>query len=126
MHKCITRSAFRARVWVIRYNEQGPDGLINIPSPGAPPKLDDTQKAFLRRIVEEGPIPAIHGVVRWRACDLIMRLHDEFGLSVSADTIYGVLKNLGFSHVSARPTAYMQNAEAMDAFKKTSPSVWRK
>jgi transposase len=65
------------RDWVIRYNEQGPDGLINIPSPGAPPKLDDTQKAFLRRIVEVGPIPAIHGVVRWRACDLIMRLHDE-------------------------------------------------
>ena len=31
------------RDWVIRYNEQGPDGLINIPSPGAPPKLDDTK-----------------------------------------------------------------------------------
>jgi len=28
--------------------------------------------------------------------------------------------------VSARPKAYKQNAEAMDAFKKTSPSVWRK
>ena len=26
--------------------------------------------------MDEGPIPAIHGVVRWRACDLIMRLHD--------------------------------------------------
>ena len=52
------------RDWVIRYNEQGPDGLINIPSPGAPPKLDDTHKAFLRRLVDEGPIPAIHGVVR--------------------------------------------------------------
>ena len=75
------------RDWVIRYNEQGPDGLINIPSPGAPPKLDDTHKAFLRRLVDEGPIPAIHGVVRWRACDLIVRLHDEFGLSVSDDTI---------------------------------------
>jgi hypothetical protein len=69
---------------------------------------------------------AIHGVVRWRACDLIMRLHVEFGLSVSDDTIYRALKNLGFSHVSARPKAYKQNAEAMDAFKKTSPSVWRK
>ena len=62
------------RDWVIRFNEQGPDGLINIPSPGAPPKLDDTHRAFLARIVEEGPIPAVHGVVRWRACDLIMRL----------------------------------------------------
>src|SRR3954464_2266249 len=32
------RQTLRDRV--IRYNEQGPDGLINIPSPGAPPKLD--------------------------------------------------------------------------------------
>jgi transposase len=114
------------RDWVIRFNEQGPDGLINIPSPGVPPKLNSRHKAFLARIVEEGPIPAIHGVVRWRACDLIMRLYEEFGLSVSDDTIYRALKNLGFSHMSARPKAYKQNAEAMDAFKKTSPSVWRK
>jgi transposase len=35
------------RHWVIRFNEQGPDGLINIPSPGVPPKLDATHKAFL-------------------------------------------------------------------------------
>src|SRR5262245_38087702 len=28
------------RDWVIRFNEQGPDGLINIPSPGVPPKLN--------------------------------------------------------------------------------------
>ena len=65
-------------------------------------------------------------MVRWRACDLIMRLYEEFGLSVSDDTIYRALKKLGFSHMSARPKAYKQNAEAMDAFKKTSPSVWRK
>src|SRR6516165_4747924 len=114
------------RDWVIRFNEQGADGLINIPSPGVPPKLNSRHKAFLARIVEEGPIPAIHGVVRWRACDLIMRRYEEFGLSVSDDTIYRALKKLGFSHMSARPKAYKQNAEAMDAFKKTSPSVRRK
>ena len=91
-----------------------------------PAKLNAIHKAFLARIVEEGPIAAIHGVVRWRACDLIMRLYEEFGLSVSDDTIYRALKKLGFSHVSARPKAYKQNAEAMDAFKKTLPSVWRK
>src|SRR5262249_50233559 len=118
------------RDWVIRFNEQGPDGLINIPSPGVPPKLNSRHKAFLARIVDEGPIPAIHCVVHWRgggwACDRIMRLYEESGLSVSGDTIYRALKNLGFSHVSARPKAYKQNAEAVDAFKKTSPSVWRK
>src|SRR6266550_5019832 len=87
------------RDWVIRFNAQGPDGLINIPSPGVPP-----YRAFLARIAKEGPIPAVHGVVRWRACDLIMRLCEEYALSVSDDTIYRALKDLGFSHVSARPT----------------------
>ena len=72
---------------MIRFNEQGADGLINIPSPGIPPKLNAIHKAFLARIVEEGPIAAIHGVVRWRASDLIKRLYEEFGLSVSDDTI---------------------------------------
>jgi transposase len=91
-----------------------------------PPKLGKKHRAFLLRLVEEGPIPAIHGVVRWRACDLIMLLHEEFGLSVSDDTIYRALKDLDFSHVSARPKAYRQDAEAMDTFKKTLPYALRK
>src|SRR3982074_873589 len=114
------------RDWVIRFNEQGRDGLINIPSPGVPPKLDGRHRALLARLVEEGPIPAVHGVVRWRACDLIMRLYEEFALSVSDDTIYRALKDLGFSHLSARPKAYKQDAETLTAFKKTSPYAWRK
>jgi transposase len=69
------------RDWVMRFNEQGPDGLINIPSPGVPPKLGKKHRAFLLRLVEQGSIPAVHGVVRWRACDLIMRsgLAGQFG-----------------------------------------------
>jgi len=114
------------RDWVLRFNEQGPDGLINIPSPGVPPKLGKKHRAFLARLVEEGPIPAVHGVVRWRACDLIMRVYEEFRLSVSDDTIYRALKDLGFSHVSARPKAYKQDPDAIEAFKKTLPTAWRK
>src|SRR6201988_2643788 len=76
------------RDWVIRFNEQGPDGLINIPSPGVSPKLGKKHRAFLARLVEEGPIPAVHGVVRWRACGLVMRLHGEVVLLGSDDTVY--------------------------------------
>jgi transposase len=114
------------RDWVIRFNEQGPEGLINIPSPGVPPKLGKKHRAFLVRLVETGPIPAVHGVVRWRACDLIMQLYEEFGLSVSDDTIYRTLKDLGFSHVSARPKPFKQDPDAIEAFKKTLPPAWRK
>ena len=42
------------RDWVIRFTAQGPDGLINIPAPGAPAKLNKGHRAFLARIVDEG------------------------------------------------------------------------
>src|SRR3989440_1419715 len=46
------------RGWGIRVNEQRPDGLINIPSSGVPPKLHDKHPALLAPIVKEGAIPA--------------------------------------------------------------------
>jgi transposase len=55
-----------------------------------------------------------------------MRLHEEFGISVSDNSIYRALKDLGFSHLSARPKAYKQDPEAVEAFKKTSLHAWRK
>lgn len=42
------------RDWVIRFNEQGPDGLTNKPSPGAPGKLTQEHKAFLARLLRKG------------------------------------------------------------------------
>ena len=111
------------RDWVIRFNDQGPDGLINEASPGAPGKLTQkNERAFLARLVEEGQVPAVHGVVRWRACDLIMRLYEEFGLSVSDDTIYRALKDLGFSHVSARPRAYKTGPRSYGGVQKNFPA----
>ncbi len=52
---------------MIRFNEQGPDGLVNESSPGALGKLIDKHEAFLARLVEEGPIPAMSITRRDRA-----------------------------------------------------------
>ena|SRR5690348_2147632 len=41
------------RDWVIRFNARGPEGLLNIPSPGVPPKLEAEHRVFLSRVVEE-------------------------------------------------------------------------
>jgi putative transposase len=43
--------------WAHRYNERGPEGLINAKAPGPRPKLSPEQKQELKRIVEAGPDP---------------------------------------------------------------------
>jgi hypothetical protein len=58
------------RDWVLRFNAEGPRGLLNGKAPGTPNIVDDSQRQALRHIVEGGPMPAIHGVVRWRLIDL--------------------------------------------------------
>jgi hypothetical protein len=57
------------RDWVIRFNARGPSGLINGKAPGNQGKLSDVHRQALAKIVESGPIPAVHGVVRWRRKD---------------------------------------------------------
>ena len=52
------------RDWVLRFNARGPDGLLDGKSPGQPSKLNDTQRQAIARMIESGPIPAVHGVVR--------------------------------------------------------------
>ena len=51
---------------VVRFNADGPDGVLDGKDPGKRSLLDDAQRRELVEIVERGPIPAIHGVVRWR------------------------------------------------------------
>jgi transposase len=54
------------RDWVHRFNQYGPEGLIDIKPPGRPSKLSEDQKEALKQLVETGPDPATDGVVRWR------------------------------------------------------------
>jgi transposase len=57
------------RDWVLRFNGRGPDALVNGKSPGQPSKLNDLQRQAIADRIERGPIPAVHGVVRWRLID---------------------------------------------------------
>jgi len=105
------------RDWVIRFNEEGPDGLIDRKAAGPKRKLTDDRRRALAEIVEQGPIPAIHGVVRWRRCDLAQWLWDEFGVSIEESTVGRELKALGFAKLSARPRHHAQNEFAAEVFK---------
>lgn len=71
------------RDWVVKFNAVGPEGLIDRKIPGRRSKLDETHRDALRRIIESGPMPAIHGVVRWRLVDLVQWIFEEFRISLS-------------------------------------------
>ena len=114
------------RDWVLRFNARGPEGLIDGKAPGNARKLDDAQRQALADIVERGPIPAIHEVVRWRRCDLAQWIWEEFGISLSEATVGRELRALGFRKISARPRHHAQNELAIDDFKKISPPSWRR
>ena len=114
------------RDWVLRFNARGPAGLIDGKAPGNASKLDDAQRRALADIVERGPIPAIHEVVRWRLADLAQWIWEEFGISLSETTVGREVKALGFAKISARPRHYAQNELAIADFKKDFRPNWKR
>jgi Transposase and inactivated derivatives len=46
------------RDWVLKFNADGPAGLIDRKAPGQPPRLNDAHRTTLAAIIESGPIPA--------------------------------------------------------------------
>src|SRR6516164_6405014 len=51
------------RDWVVKFNAHGPDGLVDQKAPGQASRLNDAHRAALAKAIDEGPMPAIHGVV---------------------------------------------------------------
>ena len=80
----------------------------------------------LRTLVEQGPMPAAHGVVRWRLVDLAQILFEDHGVSVSEQTLSRAMRAMGYVKLSARPRHHAQDPDAIPAFKKPSPTAWRK
>ncbi len=114
------------RDWVLRFNEGGPDGLATRKAPGRASILNDEQRARLAEIVEAGPVPAAHGVVRWRLVDLAQWVWDEFALSVTRHTLGRELRAMGYRKLSARPRHRGQKPDDIVDFKKASLPVWRR
>jgi putative transposase len=114
------------RDWVLRFNAQGPEGLLDRKPPGQPSKLNDGQRQAITQIIESGPIPAVHGVVRWRLIDLAQWIFEEFRITIAKQTLSRELRAMGYRKLSARPRHHAQAAGAIEDFKKTSPRVWTK
>ena len=106
------------RDWVLKFNAHGPDGLIDRKPPGQAPRVNDTHRAALAAIIESGPIPAVHGVVRWRIIDLCQWIYEEFRVVAAKQTLSRELRAMGYRKLSARPRHHAQAEGAIEDFKK--------
>lgn len=114
------------RDWVLKFNAHGPSGLIAGKAPGQTPRLTAEHRAALAGMIEDGPIPAVHGVVRWRLVDLCQWMFEEYRVVVSPQTMSREVRAMDYRKLSARPKHHAQGANAIEDFKKAFPWSWRK
>ena len=112
------------RDWVLRFNTQVPAELIDRTAPGKQAKLNAGQRRALAEVVEQGPVPSVHGVVRWRLKVLAHWIFEESGISLDETTVGRELKGPGFRKLSARLRHHAQNECSIEDFKKVSPPSW--
>src|SRR5262249_43747896 len=84
------------------------------------------QRQAIAGMIESGPIPAVHGVVRWRLIDLAQWIFEEFRITIAKQTLSRELRAMGYRKLSARPRHHAQAEGAIEDFKKTAPGPWRK
>src|ERR1700704_3024680 len=112
------------RDWVLRFNARGPDGLLDGKSPGQPSRLNYAQRQAIVLMIENGPIPAVHGVVRWRLVDLAQWIFEEFRITIAKQTLSRELRAMGYRKLSARPRHHAQAEGVIEDFKKASRRAW--
>jgi Winged helix-turn helix len=57
-------------------------------------------------MIENGPIPAIHGVMRWRLVDLCQWVFEEFRIHIAPQTMSRELHAMDYRKLFARPRHY--------------------
>lgn len=106
------------RDWVIRFNDQGVDGLRDLPRSGRPAWLSEGQQATLKAIVLRGPNPERDGVSAWRAIDLCRVVEERFGVRYREGGMLRLLHALDLSWQKTRPRHPNADPMARERFKK--------
>ncbi len=114
------------RDWVHRFNAEGVDGLKDRHAGGIPRALSAKHTAWVISMVEMGPLPEVHGLVRWRVQDLCDLVFEEFAVTIKSTAMRRVLKEQGYANLTARPVGRGQSPSAIETFKKTGQASWQK
>jgi len=85
-----TNSALRK--WVQRFAQQGPQGLVDRPRPGRPPKVTCELEKHLNRLVDQDPLE--HGSIysQWSCRELATVLAQQTGVHLGRESVRCLLK----------------------------------
>src|SRR5919204_1283154 len=80
------------RKWVHRFAHQGPQGLVDRPRPGRPPKVTCELEQHLQRLIDQAPLE--HGSLHapWSCRALATALARETGLHLGRESVREVVK----------------------------------
>src|SRR2546423_3056315 len=80
------------RKWVYRFASQGPQGLVDRPRSGRPPKITCALEQHLNRLVDQDPLH--HGSLysHWSCRELATVFAHQTGVSLGRESVRGVLK----------------------------------
>jgi transposase len=111
--------------WVHRFNREGLQGLLDKPIPGRKPKLTESEKEEIKRLIQED-LPEIHGYnsATWTGPMIINYIEREFGKTYKKAQIYKILAKLNLTYQKSKgiyPEANNERrGEIVEELKKTS------
>ena len=82
------------RKWVQRFASHGPQGLLDQPRSGRPPKVTCELEKHLQRLVDQDPLA--HGSLhsQWSCRELATVLARETGVQLGRESLRGVVKKM--------------------------------
>ena len=80
------------RKWVYRFANQGPQGLVDRPRSGRPPKVTGALAHHLDRLVDQDPLQHGASHSQWSCQALATVLARQTGVQVSRESVRDVLK----------------------------------
>jgi transposase len=110
--------------WYDAYKAEGLAGLNNKPRPGKEPKLAREKEQDFLKAIDKMQETKSGG--RITGYDIQKLAKDSFDADYADDTIYTVLKRLGYSWITARSKHPKSDKAAQEAFKKTLKMRWQK
>jgi transposase len=87
-----TNSALRK--WVQRFASQGPQGLLDRPRSGRPPKVTCALAQHLNRLIDQDPLQHGSRYSQWSCRELATVLAQQTGVQLGRESVRRVLKKM--------------------------------